>query len=125
MRKSSRPRGRKTTSGEREIRKAAIQEQIDIVMDSFDFGAALGRIAPVGDGIAVEERTLRRTARKVLMGAATAGGWVTGGGFAAILQEWRSQPGRGAVKISLFHGPNSLLEPHTEFSDDEIRTIEP
>lgn len=108
-----------------EIRSIAVQDQIDAVMDSFDFSLAR-RIAEVGDpGNVPEEKTLRQAARKVLHGAAEGGGWATGGGFSAFLQEWRSQPGKGALKISLFYGPNSLLEPHTEFSDDEVRKVTP
>jgi hypothetical protein len=113
----------KRTPGE--IRPLAVQDQIDAVMDSFDFSMAR-RIAETDEpGSPHEEKTLRKTARKVLQGAAESGGWATGGGFSAFLQEWRSQPGKGALKISLFYGPSSLLEPHTEFSEDEVRKVTP
>lgn len=103
----------------------AAQGQIDAIMDSFDFSSAMRIAAEDSPEETMQERTLRQAARKVLHGAVENGGWATGGGFSAFLQEWRTQPGKGALKISLFYGPSSLLEPHTEFSEVEIRKITP
>ncbi len=105
----------------RNVRKIAIQDQVDAVMDSFDF-AEVKRISEMA-GQPCEERVLRQTARRVLAGAGECSGWVTGGGFTALLQEWRGHPSQGALKISLFYGPNSLAEPHTEFGEEEVKKI--
>lgn len=125
MRQNTKPQENKIKPVARALREIAIQDQIDTIMDSFDFPAARKISDLGGNEEGHEEKVLRQSARKVLQGAVAGGGWATGGGFTALLQEWRSQPGKGAVKISLFYGPSSLLEPHTEFSEDEILKVTP
>lgn len=98
-----------------------MRDQIDTIMDSFDF-SEVSRICDA-KGDSPGEKSLRQTARKVLLGAASGEGWATGGGFTAFLQEWKREPGRGTVKMSLFYGPTSILEPHTEYTTQEISRV--
>jgi hypothetical protein len=95
-------------------RGSAIQDQIDSVMDSFDFSTAVKlnnfqNLKGSGRG----EKTLRQTARRVMAEAVSQGGWAMGGGFSAFLIENKNGKYGTEVKLLLFFGASSLLEPST------------
>jgi len=99
-------------------RGEAIQDQIDTIMDSFDFSAVVQ--GQTGNDARNGEKQLRQIARKVLHTAAGSGGWATGGGFSAFIQEKTRGRGEGEVKLILFFGPTSLFEPCTKYGPDGV-----
>lgn len=87
-------------------KEQAIQEQMDEIMDSFEFGKVLRIMQHLNwkwtnsNGVP-DEIELRKEARRLMKDAVECGGWAGTGGFTAIFTENKSERW---IRLNLYFG---------------------